>query len=156
MTKNHAEARLALGFGWTALSCLLVLGALLACKSNDAASPPGSYQLDVKATKALMEKKSATLPDKDRALQRLGMGLLSAMTVDMTLAEGGTMSGSTSIRLDETAPVVKPMAGSWTIAGDTVTLTFTQPSPSVNTCNLVGSSLECSDATGGSMVYSRK
>lgn len=156
MSKNHTESMAALGVGSTALSCVLVLAALLACKSEAAPSVPGSYQLDVSATKALAEKKSATLPDKDRALRRLGMSLLSAMTVDMTLAEGGTMSGSTSIRLDETAPVVRPMAGSWTMAGSTVTLTFTEPSPSVNTCNLAGSSLECSDDTGGTMVYSRK
>lgn len=156
MTNNHAEASTPIGFGATALSCLLVLFALLACKSDVTAPPPGSYQLDVDATKAAWEKKSATLPENERALQRMGMGLLSAMTVDMTLAEGGTMSGSTSIRLDQTPPVPQPMAGSWTLAGSTVTLTFTQPSPEVNTCNLAGSSLECSDAKGGVMVYSRK
>lgn len=156
MTNNHAEAGTRHGFGATALICLLVLVALLACKSDVTAPPPGSYQLDVDATKAAWEKKSATLPENERALQRLGLGLLSAMSIDLTLAEGGTLSGSTSFRLDETPPVPQPMAGSWTLAGSNVTLNFTQPSPAVNTCVLAGSSLECSDAKGSMMVYSRK
>ncbi len=118
----------------------IALGALLltACKGTE-----GTYKLDKTETKKAMEVEFEKLPEGQKGMAKLVLGMIDSLDMSIELKAGGDLEmKTTSPNLGGgDAPKTDVTTGKWSKDGDTI-LIVGSDGKKVN-CTLAGSKLTC-------------
>ena len=120
-----------------------------ACNSGNV---EGTYKLDKAEVKKSMEAELAKMPADQKEMGKLGLALIDAMEIELTLAADGkakmktSMAGLGALGGDDKAGKPEEKSGTWKKDGDKVVIDIDgKPSK----CTPTGSALKCDPEKAG-------
>ena len=136
----------------------VILVVALACAvqlpgcSDPKANVVGTYEVDKTALKAAAEAEIKAKGENDASAMGAAMilGMIDAMTMTMTLNADGTVAMTMSAMGD-----TKTTPGTWTISGNTISLTTTKPggSPEASTGTVSGDTITVKPPKGQKVPF---
>lgn len=125
----------------------VIFAATLGLVGCGGGGPEGTYKLDKAEVKKAMEAEVAKMPADQQGLAKLGLALIDAMDMSLTLESGGKLKAkSSSPSLDPSKPgKTEEKEGTWKAEGDSLTLDTGDGKPLK--CTKSGSKLSCTSAT---------